>query len=269
MLTLSVGPFPLPIAVMVMMVALFVAAWAGRLAGRSHKISISKILNDMLITAMLMARIAFVIVWFDTYRSAPWSMLDIRDGGFIIWVGLVAALLVAIWRGWRSKPLRKPLFIGIAAGTIVCGAMFGAITQLNNTMLPKVALRTLAGEPVDLVKLAAGKPMVINLWASWCPPCRREMPVLAAAQKREKEVLFIFANQGEEAITVKNYLTSAGLTLAYVYLDSGTNFGHEVGSTALPTTLFYDPSGRMNDSRVGELSEASLTSKLEQLHAPK
>ena len=86
--------------------------------------------------------------------------------------------------------------------------------------------------------------MVINLWASWCPPCRREMPVLAAAQKKNTDVLFIFANQGEDGSTVQNYLTRAGLTLDNVYLDSGTNFGHEVGSTALPTTLFYDPNGR-------------------------
>ena len=269
MLTVNLGPFPLSVAAILVIVALLVAAWAGRLAGRSQQISISNILIDMLVAAILVSRIAFVAVWFDTYRSSPWSIFDIRDGGFILWVGLLAALLVAAWRSWRRVPVRKPLSIGLAAGALAWAMMFGAISQLNNTMLPNVSLMTLAGEPVDLVMLAAGKPMVINLWASWCPPCRREMPVLAAAQKQEKEFLFVFANQGEDGTTAQNYLTGARLDIVNVLLDPGTDFGHEAGSTALPTTLFYDAKGRLVNSALGELSVASLTSKLDQLRALK
>ena len=269
MLTVNLGPFPLSVAAILVIVALLVAAWAGRLAGRSQQISISNILIDMLVAAILVSRIAFVAVWFDTYRSSPWSIFDIRDGGFILWVGLLAALLVAAWQSWRRVPVRKPLSIGLAAGALAWAMMFGAISQLNNTMLPNVSLMTLAGEPVDLGMLAAGKPMVINLWASWCPPCRREMPVLAAAQKQEKEFLFVFANQGEDGTTAQNYLTGARLDIVNVLLDPGTDFGHEAGSTALPTTLFYDAKGRLVNSALGELSVASLTSKLDQLRALK
>jgi thiol-disulfide isomerase/thioredoxin len=147
--------------------------------------------------------------------------------------------------------------------------MFGAVSQLNNTMLPKVALTTLAGDPIDLLALSAGRPIVVNLWASWCSPCRREMPVLAAAQKQEKEFLFVFANQGEDGMTAQNYVTGAGLNMVNVLLDPSTNFGHEAGSTALPTTLFYDTQGRLVNSALGELSEASLTSKLDQLRTIK
>src|SRR5665647_2191955 len=114
MLTVNLGPLPLPVATMLVMVALFVAARVGRLVGRSQKTVIGNILTDMLIAAMLAARIAFIAVWFDIYRSAPWSMFDIRDGGFIPWVGMVAALLVAVWRGWRNAALRKPLILGLA-----------------------------------------------------------------------------------------------------------------------------------------------------------
>lgn len=197
MLTVNLGPLSVPIALLLMLVALLVAAGAGRLVGRGQQTGIGNILTDMLIAAVLVARIAFVAVWFDTYRSSPWSMLDIRDGGFTPWAGIVAALLVAVWRGWRRAALRKPLTLGLAAGALAWGGMFGAILMMENTALPKVPLTTLAGEPADLAKLAAGKPIVINLWASWCPPCRREMPVLAAAQKQETGVRFVFVNQGE------------------------------------------------------------------------
>ncbi len=269
MLTVNPESLPVPVAATLVIVALLVAAWAGRMAGRSQQISIGNVLAYMLIAAVLAARIAFVTVWLDSYRSAPWSMLDFRDGGFIPWFGLIAALLVAVWRGWRHAPLRKPLILGLMAGVLAWGAMFGAISKMNNTTLPKVALTTLAGEPVDLVALAAGKPMVVNLWASWCPPCRREMPLLAAAQQQEKGVLFIFANQGEDGTTARNYLTGAQLSLANVLLNPSADFGREVGSIALPTTLFYDTHGRLVDTNLGELSAASLASKLDQLRTLK
>jgi thiol-disulfide isomerase/thioredoxin len=250
-----------------MLLALLVAAGVGRLAGRAQKTGIGNTLTDMLIAAVLAARIAFVAVWFDTYRSAPWSMLDIRDGGFIPWAGVVAALLVTLWQGWRRAALRRPLALGLAAGALVWGGMLGAILMMENTALPKVSLTTLAGEPADLAKLAAGKPMVVNLWATWCPPCRREMPLLAAAQKQEPGVRFVFANQGEDGMTAQRYLTDARLELDNVLLDSGARFGREVGSMGLPTTLFYDADGRLIDTHLGQLSAASLASKLNRLRS--
>lgn len=265
MLTVNLGPLPVPITLLLLIVALLVATGVGRLAGRGQQTGIGNILTDMLIAAVLMARIAFVVVWFDIYRSTPWSMLDIRDGGFTPWVGMVAALLVAIWWGWRRAALRKPLTLGLAAGALAWGAMFGAVLIMENTALPKGSLTTLAGEPVDLAALAAGKPMVVNLWATWCPPCRREMPVLAAAQKQETGVRFVFVNQGENGATAQRYFTAAGLDVANVLLDPGAGIGREVGSMGLPTTLFYAANGRLIDTHLGELSVASLASKLNQL----
>jgi len=256
-----------PIALFPMLLALLVAAGVGRLVGRAQKTGIGNTLTDMLIAAVLAARIAFVAVWFDTYRSAPWSMLDIRDGGFTPWAGVVAAMLVALWQGWRRAALRKPLTLGLAAGALAWGGMFGAIFMMENTAMPKVSLTTLAGEPADLAKLAAGKPMVVNLWATWCPPCRREMPLLAAAQKQEPGVRFVFANQGEDGMTAQRYLIDARLELDNVLLDSGARFGREVGSMGLPTTLFYDAGGRLIDTHLGQLSDASLASKLNRLRS--
>ena len=267
MLTANLGPLPVPISLLLLMVALLVAAGAGRLAGRGQQTGIGNILTDMLIAAVLVARVAFVAVWFDIYRDAPWSMLDIRDGGFTPWAGVAAALLVAIWRGWRRAALRKPLALGLAAGVLVWGAMFGALRMMDNAVLPKVALTTLAGDPADLAKVAAGKPMVVNLWATWCPPCRREMPVLAAAQQQETGVRFVFVNQGENGTTVQRYLAAAGLDIANVLLDPSAGLGREVGSMALPTTLFYAANGRLVDTHLGPLSAASLASKLNQLRA--
>jgi thiol-disulfide isomerase/thioredoxin len=267
MLTANMGPFAISITQVVLMLALLVALGVGYLVGRRQQVGgIGHVLSDMLLIALLLARIAFVVIWFDIYRRSPWSVFDIRDGGFAPWAGMVTALLVAAWHGWRRAALRKPL--GLAAGARVWGVMLGALRMLESAGWPKVALMTLAGEPADLAALAAGKPMVVNLWATWCPPCRREMPVLAAAQQQETGVSFVFVDQGEDATTVRSYLSAGRLDLANVLLDPGARLGREVGSRGLPTTLFYDANGRMVDSQVGGLSPASLASKLIRLRTP-
>ena len=279
MLTVNIGPFPLPVRQLVLMLALLAAlgvgGWVARrqsVAGAAEKpgIRLGATLSDMLLAALLVARLVFVAIWFDSYREASWSMLDVRDGGFTPWAGVLAALLVALWRGWRHTALRQPLAWGLLAGALAWGAMLGALRLLEpaDSALPAVRLTTLAGEPVDLASLAAGKPLVVNLWASWCPPCRREMPVLAAAQQRESGLSFVFANQGEDGATVLRYLASQAPGLSQVVFDPTAALGRAVGSRALPTTLFYDASGRLVDSHLGELSAASLASKLRQLHTP-
>ena len=88
------------------------------------------------------------------------------------------------------------------------------------------------------------------------------MPVLAAAQQRETGVTFIFVSQGDDAAKVQRYLSSSQLNLSNVLLDSHSEMGHAIGSTALPTSLFYDADGHLVDSHVGALSMATLADKL-------
>jgi hypothetical protein len=104
---------------------------------------------------------------------------------------------------------------------------------------------------------------VINLWATWCPPCRREMPVLQNAQHEHQNVTFLFVNQGESMQSVSTFLETQGLNLSNVLFDSGGQLAQKVGSMALPTTLFYSADGRLLGSHLGELSKASLARAME------
>ncbi len=265
MLTLNLGPFTLGLPHVLILGSLLLATFSGWWVGRRNGENPERWLFRLLLVALLVARLAFVIAYFEHFRDEPWRVIDIRDGGFIAWPGVLAAVLLGGGLLWRTPALRKPLGIAMAVGVASWG--LGTLTwhALDRaTRLPELALLDIQSRPVALQSLA-GKPLVINLWATWCPPCRREMPVLAAAQAAHPDTLFLFVNQGEAAEAVSRFLEGQGLALDNVLLDSGNRLGQRVGSTALPTTLFYDASGRQVGSHLGELSRASLARALESL----
>jgi hypothetical protein len=88
------------------------------------------------------------------------------------------------------------------------------------------------------------------------------MPVLAAAQQRERGIVFVFVNQREGAPRVERFMTEQRLALDNMLLDQGGELARAVGSRAMPTTLFYDAQGRLVDVHLGAVSDASLAAKL-------
>ncbi|WP_271409769.1 TlpA disulfide reductase family protein [Pseudomonas sp. Q1-7] len=265
MTSLNLGPFAIPTQHALLYLGFFAALFAGWLAGRKRKANPEGALFAMLISGLLAARLAFAGNYFEHYSAAPLSLVDIRDGGFLPWPGLVVAALVGAGLAWRNPGLRHSLAIALLVGGGLWGGAQAMVSALERSReLPALSLMDLQGRPVALRELD-GRPLVINLWATWCPPCRREMPVLEAAQKAHPDVRFLLVNQGEYADVVTRYLTGQGLAPSGVLLDSGNRLGQATGSFGLPTTLFYDPDGRLQHSHMGELSSASLTHGLRQL----
>ena len=270
MLSLQIGPLALPTGLVLLFVSLCVAYGVAWWLRRSRQLpDAGPLVSDMLIAGLLAARLAFVLRWHEQYLAAPWSIINIRDGGFLAPAGIAAALAIAAWRCRRPAmaAMRRPLAISVAAGALAWGVLNVGISLAYDkpTALPAVALHALDGAPTTLAALAGGRPLVVNLWASWCPPCRREMPVLAAAQQARADIVFVYANQREDAAAASAFLDRSGVTLRNVVLDSGAALGKAAGSSALPTTLFYDARGRLVDTHLGELSDASLASKLQKI----
>ncbi|WP_413860444.1 hypothetical protein [Candidatus Aalborgicola defluviihabitans] len=147
-MAITVGPFAFGTSLVILLVSAAVAALVGYFVGRRQKVTIGATLADMLLAGALAARIAFVVAWFDIYRSAPWSMLDIRDGGFTPWAGALGAVIVALWQGWRRAALRGPLTVGLLAGSLIwtiVPAMLRMGTGPALSDLEEVSLKTLQG----------------------------------------------------------------------------------------------------------------------------
>ncbi|PBP39800.1 peroxiredoxin [Pseudomonas syringae] len=262
MLSINAGPFALAISHLLLLGALITATWVEARLVR-HTLSRKTAVFGLFILGIATARIAFVLTYFPQYSEAPWKTLDIRDGGFLVWPGVICALLGGLIIGWRRPEQRRALTFGISIGLAiwVSGGFILDHYQKGNS-LPDTTLRTLTGEPVR-VSDYRGKPLVINLWATWCPPCRREMPVLRNMQRERKDITFLFVNQAESAGEISDYLSKQQLVLSNSFLDPDGEFARQVGSAALPTTLFYSPDGRLIGSHLGELSSASLTHYLD------
>lgn len=263
MLTLTIGSFALAINHLLLILALALATLVGwRVAKRGGE-NPESVLFSLFLLGLLAARIGFVIAYWRYFHQDPLQMLDLRDGGFVVWAGLLAVVVGAVIWGWRRAGLRRPLGWGLCSGLA-----FWLLASLSSnlyekgTQLPDMVLRNANGESVQLGSYKGG-PLVINLWATWCPPCRREMPVLQNAQHQHENVTFLFVNQGESMQSVSTFLETQGLNLSNVLFDSGGQLGQKVGSMALPTTLFYNADGRLLASHLGELSEASLARALE------
>jgi len=265
MLSVGVGPVSLSIEHVLLILAFGVALLVGAIAGRKQKTPVAGSLADIFLVALVSARIGFVVRYFEHYQNDWLGMVDIRDGGFDVITGVLIALVFTGYRMWRQSTLRKPLSAALIAGAMTWGITFGAIALIHQQTsgLPDVELAELNGQPTSLTAIADGKPLVVNLWATWCPPCIREMPVLETAQQNYTDIRFVFANQGEHGETIRRFLEKQSLNLDHVVRDQTGSFGQVVGSHGLPTTLFYSADGQLLDSHMGELSRATLVEKLE------
>ena len=259
----QVGPLVLPVSLLFMFFAVTAAAFIGRWFGRRVGVDVEPILFQALIVGVIVARLAFLLQYSTTYQASPLAVFDVRDGGWKPLAGFAAAWLFVLARLFRTPTLRKPLLAAVVAGTVIWGGgIFSLSIPSDEQKLPTLALVSLQGSTVDLAQFA-GKPTVINLWATWCPPCVREMPVLHEAQAAHPAVHFVFINQGETAQRVGPWLAARNLPLRNVLLDTQGQAPEVFKQRGLPTTLFFDAKGRLVSTRTGELSAASLTEKLD------
>jgi len=135
-------------------------------------------------------------------------------------------------------------------------------------LAPDFKATTLTGEEITLSSLR-GQPVLVNLWASWCLPCRREMPALEQVYKEYHEDGFILlavnATDQDQLEKVRAFTQELGLTFP-ILLDEAGEISRAYQLSALPTSFFISADGTIQDVVVGgPMSEALLRSRVENL----
>ena len=138
----------------------------------------------------------------------------------------------------------------------------------SSDRLPQLTLPCLTERrPVDVSQLG-GKPLVVNLWASWCGPCRSEMPRLAKAAKGTSDVGFLGINTRDDPQAAADFLTSAGATYPQL-VDGGGEVLAYTRVPGLPVTLALDAQGRVVGRVIGEISQQELAQLVKSLARPR
>jgi len=130
--------------------------------------------------------------------------------------------------------------------------------ETNTDRLPPLRLSCLTpGPTIDLAALS-GRPVLVNLWASWCGPCREEMPILQAAHERYgDQVQFLGVDSKDTTEAGAAFLGDIGVTYPQVVDPEGELLNH-LGVPGLPVTVLLDEQGRIAATHIGQLDPESI-----------
>lgn len=135
-------------------------------------------------------------------------------------------------------------------------------------LAPDFTLETTDGETVKLSDLR-GQAVVVNLWATWCPPCRAEMPALQEVYEEYKSrgliVLAINSTVQDDAQAIPAFIAEYGLTFP-ILLDTNNEAGRLYQLRSLPSTFFIGRDGIVHEVVIGgPMAEALLRTRVEEI----
>lgn len=153
-------------------------------------------------------------------------------------IAIVAAVVYAFYRGGGppggEAALSPAMLAGAPAASFDVKRADGAADSLENYR---------------------GKVVLVNLWATWCPPCREEMPALERLylQYRGQGFVVLGIDQGESAKVASEYARKRGVTFP-ILIDDGQQYGRAYAAAGMPTSVLVDRTGRIVRGVDGEMS---------------
>lgn len=109
---------------------------------------------------------------------------------------------------------------------------------------------------------AEGRPVIVNLWASWCDPCEREIPLLNQAADDHPDIAFLGVAANDAAADARAAVDEFGIEFPSLRDEEFDQVAFQVGARGLPTTVAFDTDGRMVGRVLSELSPSSLADLL-------
>ena len=161
---------------------------------------------------------------------------------------MAAALFVLLY-----DPAPAPELTSLPAGSTI------SVIQQE---IPDLTLTGLDGQTISLRDLR-GQAVVLNFWATWCPPCRDEMPDLDSFHQngRDDDVIVVAINAGESTSLVQEFVDEFDIGFP-VLLDPNMDAMSAFRVASLPTSFFIDRQGFIQERYAGSLSLAEVESKM-------
>jgi cytochrome c biogenesis protein CcmG/thiol:disulfide interchange protein DsbE len=179
------------------------------------------------------------------------------------------------WPGKRQTHrihfrLSKLIIFGFVFGLL---ALLGwGLVQVNSSqvdagMAPDFTITSFEGETITLSDLR-GQVVIINFWASWCPPCREEAPYLEATWRKYQDqgVVFIGVDYVDTEKEALAYIEEFGITY-FNGPDLGTRISQDYRMDGVPETYYVAKNGELRGVKIGPLAPPELDEKIEELLA--
>lgn len=144
-----------------------------------------------------------------------------------------------------------PIILTLVLLLTGCSADSKTLVARVGEPAPDFQLQNLNEQSVSISELR-GKPVLLNFWATWCPPCRAEMPYLQQIYEEwtEKGLVLLTINIGESPSKVEDFMQSYNLSLP-VLLDTKKVVAQMYNITGIPTSFFIDKNGIIQEKKVG------------------
>jgi thiol-disulfide isomerase/thioredoxin len=172
-------------------------------------------------------------------------------------------------RRWGWWLLACVVLVGAVAGAAV--ETDDSLSKVPGTMRLTGAAKTFSlddvrtGRPAVSLEALRGRPVVLNFFGSWCPPCVREMPALEAMSQRYRgRVQFVGVTFNDTREAAGSILDRAGVTYPAAF-DAKSDLAYDYGIRGMPTTVFIDPDGNLVEGKKGEFSEVQLRTTIDRL----
>jgi cytochrome c biogenesis protein CcmG, thiol:disulfide interchange protein DsbE len=128
---------------------------------------------------------------------------------------------------------------------------------------PNFKLETLDGNTISFERLTQ-QPVILNFWATWCEPCKEEMPLLQAYEVKYPEIVVIGINYDEPLQTVRRFVENNDVAFQ-ILLDPGGKISNQFKVFGFPTTFFIDANGVLQANHIGQLNEQLMDLYLEKI----
>jgi cytochrome c biogenesis protein CcmG/thiol:disulfide interchange protein DsbE len=166
---------------------------------------------------------------------------------------------------------RHKLVTSITAVSVVVVAVLSVMTSGSGTTThtdrkaPSFSLPVLGGTSGQKVSLTqyAGKPLIVNFWASWCGPCQQETPLLARWYRQEKgRVALVGLDENDTTTAALKFARAKGVTYPLAYDTNMAAAGGYLSLAAIPQTFFLNSRHQIVDQVAGAVTAANLAKAL-------
>ena len=140
-------------------------------------------------------------------------------------------------------------------------------TEPPANIAPDFIMLDMDGNEVTLASFF-GKPIVLNFWASWCGPCKMEMPEIQKFyDKYGQQIHFLLVSVDESLDAAKTLISDSGYTFP-VYFDTTSVGAYTYGASSIPLTFFIDAEGNLTAYYMGAMSESILQQGVDMIYTP-